>query len=103
MMAGHMMAPGRMAMPPMSTVASTMQAPLTKPLFPVASASATSVSTPVGADFRPLHSTGADGNKVTVSAPPKPTFPAYSGGGNSPSSSGISLQSPFVRFITLAV
>ncbi|KAG1684831.1 BUB3-interacting and GLEBS motif-containing protein ZNF207 [Nymphon striatum] len=87
MMAGPMMAPGRMPMATMSTVTNTsMQAPPSKPLFPVASASNSSVSTPVGADFKPLNSTGADGSKITVSAPPKPTFPAYSG--SSPSSSG---------------
>lgn len=56
-----------------------------RPLFPsasaVTSASATSISTPIGADFKPISSTAGSGPTV------RPTFPAYSNEGANASSS----------------
>lgn len=74
------MVPGMPGMPP--TSGASMPG---RPLFPsasaVSSASSTAVTTPYGADFKPI--TSIAGNSI---GPVKPTFPAYGNSDNKTSS-----------------
>ncbi|XP_058803306.1 BUB3-interacting and GLEBS motif-containing protein ZNF207 [Phymastichus coffea] len=92
-MMGHMghvgppfIGPGMMpGMPPGMPPVSAASLP-SRPLFPsataVSSAASTGVSTPLGADFKPI--TSIAGSSI---GPVKPTFPAYSSGDNGTSTS----------------